>query len=69
MSRPPLAFPWEQAIGFGVGVLKLPPQHFWSMTPRELAHAIRAVRGDLAPPITRDEFNALLRAFPDGGHD
>jgi Phage tail assembly chaperone protein, TAC len=30
-------FPWKQAIGFGLGVLKLSPEQFWRMTPRELA--------------------------------
>lgn len=57
-------FPWEQAIGFGLGVLRLSPETFWRMTPRELAHAIRALRGD-APPLARTDFEALMRAFPD----
>ncbi len=30
-------FPWKQAIGFGLGVLRLPPEQFWRMTPRELS--------------------------------
>jgi uncharacterized phage protein (TIGR02216 family) len=30
-------FPWKQAIGFGLGQLRLPPEQFWRMTPRELA--------------------------------
>ena len=38
-------FPWKQAIGFGLGVLRLPPEQFWRMTPRELAYAIEAVTG------------------------
>ena len=58
-------FPWHDAIGFGLGVLKLPPDAFWRMTPRELAHAIRGARGDMMPPIARGEFDALMRAFPD----
>ena len=41
-------FPWSEAIGFGLGVLRLAPDAFWRMTPRELAHAIRAVRGPAA---------------------
>ena len=33
-------FPWDEAIGFGLGVLRLSPHAFWSMTPRELALAL-----------------------------
>lgn len=58
-------FPWDAAIGFGLGVLKLSPSAFWAMTPRELALAIRAVRGDVASPMARTELDALLRAHPD----
>ena len=62
-------FPWDAAIGFGLGVLKLAPDAFWRMTPRELSHAIRAVRGVQISPLARDEFDALMRAHPDGEPD
>ena len=52
-------------MGFGFGVLKLAPETFWRMTPRELAHAIRAARGPVSAPLKRDDFDALMRAFPD----
>jgi uncharacterized phage protein (TIGR02216 family) len=42
-------FPWKQAIGFGLGVLRLSPEQFWRMTPRELAYAIEAASGRSAP--------------------
>jgi uncharacterized phage protein (TIGR02216 family) len=58
-------FPWQQAIGFGLGVLRLPPEQFWRMTPRELACAIAAVRGPRAAPLDRAAFDALMRRFPD----
>lgn len=58
-------FPWDEAIGFALGVLRLSPEAFWRMTPRELAHAIRAVRGVAPSPPSRAEFDALLRRFPD----
>ena len=58
-------FPWDAAIGFGLGVLRLSPDTFWRMTPRELAHAVRAVRGPVTAPLARTDFDALLRAFPD----
>ncbi len=58
-------FPWREAMGFGFGVLRLSPDTFWRMTPRELAHAIRAVRGDAASPLDRRELNSLMQQFPD----
>lgn len=58
-------FPWHAAMGFGFGVLRLSPETFWRMTPRELAHAVRAVRGPITTPLARKDFDALLRAFPD----
>lgn len=57
-------FPWREAIGFGLGVLKLPPDQFWRMTPRELACAIEAVTGRRAP-LDRAGFAALMKRYPD----
>jgi uncharacterized phage protein (TIGR02216 family) len=51
---------------FGFGVLHLSSDAFWRMTPRELAHAVAASRGRAPPPIERADFDALMRAFPDG---
>jgi len=58
-------FPWAHAIGFGLGVLRLAPRDFWAMTPRELAHAIAAVRGTQHEPMDRGSLDELMRAFPD----
>ncbi len=58
-------FPWAEAIGFGLGVLRLPPEAFWRMTPRELAHAIVAVRGRNVAPIDRSGLDDLMQRFPD----
>jgi len=58
-------FPWREAIGFGLGVLRLSPREFWAMTPRELAYAIEAVRGRAAP-LERAAFDDLMRRYPDG---
>ncbi len=58
-------FPWNEAIGFGLGVLRLSPESFWRMTPRELAHAIVAVRGSRQDPIDRTAFDELMVRFPD----
>jgi uncharacterized phage protein (TIGR02216 family) len=59
-------FPWSQAIGFGLGVLRLAPDHFWRMTPRELAFAIEAVCGRAGEPPARATFNELMTRYPDG---
>lgn len=51
----------------GLGLLRLPPHHFWSMTPRELAAALDAVLGRqhaIRPP-SRRELLELMRRFPD----
>lgn len=61
----PIPFPWDEAIGFGLGVLRLSPQAFWSMTPRELALAIQAATGTTAP-LRRQELSDLMTRYPDG---
>jgi uncharacterized phage protein (TIGR02216 family) len=58
-------FPWREAMQFGFGVLRLAPDAFWRMTPRELAAAIRASRGDMALPLQRSAFDQLMQRFPD----
>lgn len=57
-------FPWADAIGFGLGVLRLSPKDFWAMTPRELAHAIHAVTGAITS-LQRDELDNLMMRYPD----
>ena len=59
-------FPWRDAMQFGLGVLKLPPEAFWRMSPRELAAAWGAVVGDKAGPLDRSGLEALMERFPDG---
>jgi uncharacterized phage protein (TIGR02216 family) len=49
----------------GLGVLRLPPDAFWRMTPRELALAIEAVTGRSAP-LGRATLDALMKRYPDG---
>lgn len=58
-------FPWDEAISFGLGVLRLSPKDFWAMTPRELALAIRAVTGG-REPLQRTELDQLMTRYPDG---
>jgi uncharacterized phage protein (TIGR02216 family) len=66
VSAPVVPFPWREAIGFGLGVLRLPPAAFWAMTPRELALAIEAVTGRGGAPLPRSAFDELMKRFPDG---
>lgn len=50
---------------FGLGRLRLPPDHFWALTPRELAAAASAYQPAGAPPLDRGSFAALAALFPD----
>lgn len=48
------------------GLLGLSPAAFWSMTPRELAAALRGRLGPVgAAPPSKHEVEALMRRFPD----
>jgi uncharacterized phage protein (TIGR02216 family) len=58
-------FPWDTAMGFGLGVLRLSPEAFWKMTPRELGAAMAAVLGSGGAPLDRVAFAALRARFPD----
>jgi uncharacterized phage protein (TIGR02216 family) len=63
----PAPFPWEEAMAFGLGRLRLSPQSFWAMTPRELAAAMRVWRREETRSIEHDALERLMRAFPDEG--
>ncbi|QUS39298.1 phage tail assembly chaperone [Tardiphaga alba] len=58
-------FPWDRAMQFGFGVLRLSPDAFWRMTPRELAAAMIAVQGPVPVAIDRAGLDALMQQFPD----
>ncbi|MBE7733656.1 rcc01693 family protein [Devosia faecipullorum] len=59
-------FPWKDAMRFGLGVLRLSPEAFWKMTPRELASAWGAVMGERSGPLDRRGLENLMEHFPDG---
>lgn len=59
------AFPWREAMRFGLGILRLPPDAFWKMTPRELASAWAAVIGDRSGPLERPSLEQLMERYPD----
>ena len=67
MSATPFA--WSEAIGFGLGVLRLSSDAFWRMTPRELAFAVEAVMGRKSVPLARTTLIDLITRFPDGQRD
>ncbi|TMI99442.1 MAG: phage tail assembly chaperone [Alphaproteobacteria bacterium] len=52
-------------MGFGFGVLRLSPESFWRMTPRELAAAMEAVLGTREAALDRASFAELSARFPD----
>ncbi|WP_089176289.1 phage tail assembly chaperone [Bosea sp. AS-1] len=63
---PPAAFPWGEAMAFGLGRLGWPPDRFWAATPRELAAAMRAWRHDARREVpARATLEGLMAAFPD----
>jgi uncharacterized phage protein (TIGR02216 family) len=50
----------------GLGLLCLPPAAFWAMTPKELAAALRALRGHTPDaPLPRAALAQLMTRFPD----
>jgi uncharacterized phage protein (TIGR02216 family) len=51
----------------GLGLLRLSPAVFWSMTPKELTAAVHGLLGPElpTPSFTRADLGALLERFPD----
>jgi uncharacterized phage protein (TIGR02216 family) len=49
----------------GLGLLRLAPEAFWAMTPREFDRAARAFLGDGQDAPDRTAFDLLMQAFPD----
>ena len=60
------AFPWDDAMRLGFGVLKLSSRDFWGLTPRELAAAFEALSGPHRVPPDRERLKTLMERFPDG---
>lgn len=58
-------FPWDEIMGFGLGRLRLSPEHFWAMTPRELAAAMAAVLPRREAVPARSVLDTLMARFPD----
>jgi len=61
------AFPWATLTAFGLGVLRWPPDAFWSATPAELLAAAGAMAGPAGLAPGRGDLAALMARFPDHG--
>lgn len=58
-------FPWADVMSIGFGLLRLSPQVFWQITPREFERAASAMRPYRTEPPTRADLRRLMHAFPD----
>ena len=52
-------------MSVGLGLLRLPPSHFWAMTPREFDRAARALFGDRDDAPGRADLARLMTIYPD----
>lgn len=54
-------------MALGLGVLRLPPAAFWTMTPAELTAAVRGLTGGTEPATApgRADLSRLMARFPD----
>jgi uncharacterized phage protein (TIGR02216 family) len=52
-------------IHVGLGLLRLSPRDFWSMTPKEFALVASSGRGASTVAPTRADLSRLMREFPD----
>lgn len=50
---------------FGFGFLRLSGDQFWSMTPKEIFHALSFYSGGQQLPLDRDEFMSMAQKYPD----
>ncbi|MGL4729375.1 MAG: phage tail assembly chaperone [Bosea sp. (in: a-proteobacteria)] len=65
-SPPASAFPWEEVMGFLMGVLGWPPQAAWAATPREVELAISGRLGRKASQgMDGTRLDELMADFPD----
>lgn len=56
-------FDWAALMRAGLHGLQLRPGEFWALTPAELAMMLGQVKG--AAPMSRDQLDQLLAAYPD----
>lgn len=56
---------WAGLMRLGLGVMRLAPEVFWGMTPRELAAAAHPYQGAQGGAPDRGALDQLLSRFPD----
>lgn len=61
--------PWEAVIAFGLARLRLSPNDFWALSPKELALMATPLSPMLLAVPARTELEALARRYPDGETD
>jgi uncharacterized phage protein (TIGR02216 family) len=54
-------------MALGLGRLRLRPRDFWALSLCEWRALVDGHFGPAAPAMTRGDFNALMKAYPDGG--
>jgi uncharacterized phage protein (TIGR02216 family) len=59
------AFPWDEVLATGLGLLRLSPKNFWAMTPIEFERAARPFTRHRQAAPARAQLTELMRAFPD----
>lgn len=62
--------PWRALIRIGFGQLKLSPQQFWQLTPKELKYAIEgaieaATGTHFENQFSYENLDHLMKQFPD----
>jgi len=56
---------WGAMMRTGLGRMRMAPETFWSMTPREFAAAVEGAEGRQAAPMGRGRLLELMAAYPD----
>jgi uncharacterized phage protein (TIGR02216 family) len=60
------AFPWDEAMRLGFGVMHLSSKEFWGLTPRELSAAFEAMAGPRQSAPDRQGLVRMMEKYPDG---
>ena len=58
---------WQSLMALGFGALRLTPETFWSMSPREFTAALAPFTAQT--PMTPNTLRALAARFPDEVRD
>ena len=62
----PDAFPWDEVMGFLMGVLGWPPHVAWAATPREVSMALNGRYGQRqGQAMNGAALNELMQDWPD----